>query len=202
MTGIAYETMVIGLTVYKSWAVARRSGVHPPLYSLLLGDGVIYYLLIMASQILSLIVALVPTSLSIIILLPSPSIAVTGVACNHLFTRLQRHLLYGARGLNESDMEDTKTHTFPPRGVQHADARSTSGVGFHRHRRSSQLRPSAADRALVYNETTRAGSSSGIVHTDQEYDLSAHLKGTAASPGGWGLELQDLERRTGSISKQ
>jgi hypothetical protein len=90
---IGFETMIICLTVYKSWSVAVQRGIKTPLYTLILEDGVTYYIVIILSQVLTIAAVYIPSSITGPITGSRPSITVCGIACNRLFTRLQRLLL-------------------------------------------------------------------------------------------------------------
>lgn len=95
---LVFETVIISLIVYKSWSIAAQTGIRTPLYTNLLEDGIVYYLAVMASQVLSLVCLLVPSVLTIPIIRSYPAFAVTGIACNRLFTRLQRLLISKGKG--------------------------------------------------------------------------------------------------------
>lgn len=95
---ITFETLIVILTVYKTWSITIQSGIRTPLFTMLLSDGLLYYWIIMASQVLSFICMMVPSSLTVPIIGAYPSITITGIACNRLFTRLQRLLLSKSKG--------------------------------------------------------------------------------------------------------
>lgn len=103
IAGIAYETCMVALTIIRSWPVARGRDIKLPLWSLLLQDGLIYYLFIIAAQIFVTIVMRVPVdiSISVLIMLSYSPIFVVGIACNRLFIRLEM-LLQGV-----TDEEDS-----------------------------------------------------------------------------------------------
>ncbi|KIM31962.1 hypothetical protein M408DRAFT_241477 [Serendipita vermifera MAFF 305830] len=95
---IAFETMIVVLTVYKSWSIAVQSGIRTPVFTMLMSDGLIYYWIIMAAHILSFVCMKVPSSMTLPIIGSYPSITVTVVACGRLFARLQRLLLSKSKG--------------------------------------------------------------------------------------------------------
>lgn len=113
ITCLSFETMIVCLTVYKSWSVAVQRGIRTPLYNLVLGDGIVYYIIIMLSQILTIAALYIPSSMTGPIAGSSPTIAVCGIACNRLFTRLQRLLL--SKGVIQSSFptEDFATSSSP-----------------------------------------------------------------------------------------
>lgn len=178
ITGISYETIIITLTIYKTLSVAHQSGVRTPLYTLILGDGLLYYILIVASQIISLITSVVPTSISLALAATSPSVAVTGIACTHLFTHLQRHLTQ--RNLAPvGHGTEAPAHASVPRLSKKTKIPVNSWVGPSRTHHNAQANEATADRAKV---------------PDQSFDLSAHFERVAAGPVSWSHEMQDLEK--------
>lgn len=90
---LAFETLIVLLTVYKSWSVAIQHGIRTPLYTMLFEDGVSYYSVIMAAQILSFASVMVLSSTTIPVVTSYPLLPVAGIACSRLLIRLQRILL-------------------------------------------------------------------------------------------------------------
>ncbi|PVF96869.1 hypothetical protein CPB86DRAFT_786501 [Serendipita vermifera] len=104
--GITYDTCMFILTVIRSYPVARTQGMKVSLWTLLLRDGLVFYLCVIAAHILSIIAILAPVDISIStpIMMSYPPIAVVGIACNRLFIRLEM-LLQGI--MDEDDSMDT-----------------------------------------------------------------------------------------------
>lgn len=65
---------------------------------MLLEDGVLYYLVVIAIQILTSVSFFVPSDLTIPLVRAYPTFVVIGVACNRLFSRLQSLLLSKGKG--------------------------------------------------------------------------------------------------------
>ena len=93
IASLGFEIMIIFLTVYQSWSIASQKGIRTPIYTMLLEDGLSYFLIIVASQLMSFIGIMVPSALAIPLLGSYPSVPIAGVACSRLFIRLQRLLL-------------------------------------------------------------------------------------------------------------
>lgn len=122
-----FETLIVWLTVQRSWSMAAQTGIRAPLYTMLFADGLAYYWAIIASQVISVVGVMVPSILTFPVVTAFPSIAVTGVACNRLFARLQR-LLHGRSkgqsGISTNDFwsADAPEYTFG--GSSRADSDS------------------------------------------------------------------------------
>ncbi|KIM31963.1 hypothetical protein M408DRAFT_21145 [Serendipita vermifera MAFF 305830] len=95
---IAFETLIVGLTVYKSWSIAVQSGIRAPVFTMLLSDALLYYWVIIGAQILSFVCMMVPSPMTLPIIGSYPTITVTVVACSRLLIRLQRLLLSESKG--------------------------------------------------------------------------------------------------------
>lgn len=189
-TGISYETIIIGLTIYQSWSVARQSGVRTPLYTLILGDGIIYYMFIMASQILTLITSSTHTPISLALAAASPSVPVTGIACSRLFTRLQCHLIQKNQGVTSLGMETSAGISFgryPKKTKITIDSWMTPSCPYH----NSQENETTADKTQVYSGSRRTDE---ILRPNQTFEHGVHFQDVVAVPGPWNHEMQDRKR--------
>jgi hypothetical protein len=95
ITCILLETCFIVLTVIKTYPQVRQQvgGSNNWLSSLLLTDGLIYYLTIITVQTSTLILTSVAdSSISFPILASFPALTVIAISCNRLFIRLQSTL--------------------------------------------------------------------------------------------------------------
>ncbi|KIM31906.1 hypothetical protein M408DRAFT_21103 [Serendipita vermifera MAFF 305830] len=125
---IAFETTIVSLNLYKSWSMAVQRGFRTPVCTMLCQDGIVYYLVIIGTHIASLACILVPSPLAIPVLGSYPSVAATGIACNRLFTRLQRLLLSKHKGQSGFSTHDPWS-SCPPEftfGSDHIDSHSTT----------------------------------------------------------------------------
>lgn len=95
---LVFETVNVSLIVYKTWSIAGQSNIRTPLVTMLLEDGVLYYLVVIAIQILTSVSFFVPSDLTIPLVRAYPTFVVIGVACNRLFSRLQSLLLSKGKG--------------------------------------------------------------------------------------------------------
>jgi hypothetical protein len=84
------ETLIIMLTVIKSYPIFRQGLTKLPLYNLLFRDGLVYYCAIVVAQVLTLVCFY---SGNISIPLSGPSLPAAIVACNRLLIRLQSVLI-------------------------------------------------------------------------------------------------------------
>ncbi|PVG00134.1 hypothetical protein CPB86DRAFT_730111 [Serendipita vermifera] len=85
ITSIAFETFVIVLTIIKSWPILRNRQTKLPLSSLLLKDGLAYYLAILSAQLLLLVSGFAAGfTVGMPIFSSLPALAVLGVACNRM----------------------------------------------------------------------------------------------------------------------
>ncbi|KIM27153.1 hypothetical protein M408DRAFT_174037 [Serendipita vermifera MAFF 305830] len=87
---LIFEAISISLIVYRAWPMARQRDVETPLFSLLLEDGVGYFLAFTASKLFTVGAMYVLTPISFVVLSSYPSVAVAALAVNRLFIRLQR----------------------------------------------------------------------------------------------------------------
>lgn len=90
---LVFEALSIGLIIYKAWPIARQRGIQTPLFTLLLEDGIGYYLSFTVSKLFIVGAIYFPTSISNIILPSYFSVPVASVAINRLFIRLQRMMI-------------------------------------------------------------------------------------------------------------
>jgi hypothetical protein len=89
-----YETIVIVLTVTKSYPLLRQGPITLPLSNLLFNDGLIFYCAIVAAQLLVIICSYSGnTSLIISVAATGLVLPVSAVACNRLLLRLQSALI-------------------------------------------------------------------------------------------------------------
>lgn len=87
---LTFEAVSISLVVYKAWPMARQRDVETPIFSLLLEDGVGYFLAFTASKLFTVGAVYAPTPISPVVLSSYPSFSVAALAINRLFIRLQR----------------------------------------------------------------------------------------------------------------
>lgn len=87
---LIFEAISIGLIVYRAWPIARQREVTTPLFSLLLEDGIGYYLAFTASKLFTVGAIYSPTVISLVVLPSYLSVPVAALAINRLFIRLQR----------------------------------------------------------------------------------------------------------------
>ena len=125
---LTFETLSIGLIVYKSWLIARLTGIKTPLFSLLLKDGLAHYLLFIASKLFVVGNIVVPTVVSAVALPASLPIPVAALAVNRLFFRLRRTMLHQTPGLTNYTtigFSTLKHHT----GVDDNDGKRITTIG-------------------------------------------------------------------------
>ncbi|PVF90780.1 hypothetical protein CPB86DRAFT_681605, partial [Serendipita vermifera] len=91
LSGIAFDTCMVILTVIQSYPMTRGQGIQTSLWTLLLRDGLIYYFCVIAARILSLVVSTAPVHISVStpILSCAPSVFVVSIASNRLFIHLE-----------------------------------------------------------------------------------------------------------------
>lgn len=171
---LAFEIMIISLNLCKSWSVAVKSGIRAPLMRLLLGDGMAYFAIIIAAQVLTLVCLNVPSVLTAPIVGAYPSIAIAGVACNRLFTRLQRLLLADGRDQSTLSIRDIwSSNTF-------GGGSYPANIRFPKHRR-----PYLESRSTGYDELGHVE-----VELSQEGDPGSHPMTTMAQRHH-GVPIQD-----------
>lgn len=136
---LTYEAILVTLTAIKAYPVAIQRGVKTPLYTLLLHDGLLYFLVIMILQIINLISIFQPGPLTGVMVNAFPALAVIGVSCSRLLLRLQRALV-GTKDEPYSDFIKTELErdwpivTFGGSGVKaEPDAGGSSTQHSHFH---------------------------------------------------------------------
>jgi hypothetical protein len=93
VTSIAFETMMVTLTVIKSYPLARQRDAQTPLFTMFLEDGLVYYFFLLALHILNVIIIFTPSLAPASFVASYPLVAAMAVACNRLLIRQQRVLL-------------------------------------------------------------------------------------------------------------
>jgi hypothetical protein len=94
LSPLVYETLIIVLTIIKSYPILRLGSINLPLSNLLFRDGLVFYCAIVAAEVLTLVCTYSRnTSLLITVPIAGPSLPVSSVACNHLLMRLQSVLI-------------------------------------------------------------------------------------------------------------
>lgn len=156
IVSLVFEAMILSLNVYKSWSIAVQKGINAPLYTLILEEGILFFIIIMVSQILTFVSLVVPSIKTMPILGTYPSIPVT---CSRLFARLQRLLLSGSRGQsgistydiwsfatpdctrgeNGTDSDPTNTRLPKHLLIPHTRSGTTKDSGTKHHRGSWDL---------------------------------------------------------------
>ncbi|PVF90982.1 hypothetical protein CPB86DRAFT_662497, partial [Serendipita vermifera] len=79
-----FETYAVVLTFIKVYPMAKETGVRLPILTVLLNDGIVYYMSIIVSQGLTF-ASSYPRNVSMLL----PIVMVSAIACNRLFIRLQ-----------------------------------------------------------------------------------------------------------------
>jgi hypothetical protein len=92
VASIAFETIIIILTVIKSYPLARVAS-RTSLFTMILEDGLIYYFSILALHLLNLIIIFTPSLAVGSLVAFYPAFAMVTVACNRLLIRQHRMLL-------------------------------------------------------------------------------------------------------------
>lgn len=92
---LSFEALSIGLIIYKAWPIARQRGIQTPLFTLLLEDGIGYYLSFTVSKLFIVGAIYFPTPISNVILPSYFSVPIASMAVNRLFIRLQRVMVQG-----------------------------------------------------------------------------------------------------------
>ncbi|PVF96240.1 hypothetical protein CPB86DRAFT_799036 [Serendipita vermifera] len=131
LTGIAFETCMVALTIIRSYPIARSNreiSFTAPLWRLLLQDGIFYYICIIGVQVFTVILSSSPqnTAHSVPAILSYLPFVVPGIACNRLFIRLQTALLVKEGTIMETnegisgDTGDSELTVLPslPRGFE------------------------------------------------------------------------------------
>ncbi|PVG00133.1 hypothetical protein CPB86DRAFT_669168, partial [Serendipita vermifera] len=80
----AFETYAVVLTFVKVYSMAREAGVRLPILTVILSDGIAYYMAIIVFQGLTF-ASSYPRNVSMLL----PVVMVSAIACNRLFIRLQ-----------------------------------------------------------------------------------------------------------------
>jgi hypothetical protein len=90
IASILFETYVIVAILAKCVPLALSPKVRSPLSTILVTDGLIYYIIILAFQLLDIVLSFAgETPVSMPVIASYPITALVGVACNRLFIRLQ-----------------------------------------------------------------------------------------------------------------
>jgi hypothetical protein len=209
---LGFETMIVCLTVYKSWSVAVQRGIKTPLYTLILQDGVAYYIIIILSQVLTITALYVPSPITGPIAQSFPSIAVSGIACNRLFTRLQRLLLEKSAIQSGFPAEDFATSSSPQ--ISYGGGITTkqrspspqlkrqSKEEISQRRRSSQgtrLSKHVRSSNSVGSGDIGMGRVSGTSRKSQESGIHGKLE---RSPWRGHTQRLDERRMSGSLDKE
>jgi len=120
VTAIIFETIMVVLTVMKSYPLVRQRGLHTPLFTLLLEDGLLYYIFIIGSQIINLVAIFTHSWIGAAMFMSYPSVAVITVACNRLLLRPQRALLgTGLQMTSAFRSYDLRTASITLRDIPH-----------------------------------------------------------------------------------
>lgn len=85
-----FETYVLIFTLIKVYPMVQQSGAGLPLLSLLLSDGIAYYIIIIIAQVLSFTVSFYNNATLLF-----PIVVISAITCNRLFIRLQGVLVAG-----------------------------------------------------------------------------------------------------------
>jgi hypothetical protein len=121
---LVFEAFSISLIVYKSWPLARLRRVETPLFSMLLEDGIAYYLCFSASKLFIVVCVYVPSVVATVTLPAFISVSVGSLAVNRLFLRLQRTMLNKTSSL----MEYTNTRISIARHHTDGDGGGDDGI--------------------------------------------------------------------------
>jgi hypothetical protein len=90
IASLLFETYVIVVILAKCVPLALSRKVRSPLSTILITDGLIYYIIILAFQLLDIVLVFAgDVTVSIPVIFSYPTTALVGVACNRLFIRLQ-----------------------------------------------------------------------------------------------------------------
>lgn len=96
---LTFETLSIVLIIYKSWRVARSTGIKTPLFTQLFNEGLGHYLLFVAAKLFVFGCVAAPTVISAVALPSFPHFLVIAVVVNRLFIRLRQTMLNQTPGL-------------------------------------------------------------------------------------------------------
>ncbi|PVG00132.1 hypothetical protein CPB86DRAFT_783000, partial [Serendipita vermifera] len=107
-----FETLVIIFTVIGSYPLIRQRDIKLPLFHLLFTDGLAFYCVIMAAQLLTLI-CFYDGDMSVLftVAISSPAVPVTAVASNRLLLRLQNVLVTQDVMMRDPDSSNTNAST-------------------------------------------------------------------------------------------
>lgn len=207
---LVFETVIVSLIVYKTWSLASQRSIKAPLFTMLFNDGLIYYLAIIAIQILSLVSLLVPSNLTIPIVRAYPTFAVTGIASNRLFTRL--HLLLLGKSTEQSGLStiDAWSVAIPDStyggGRTDSEApyvrpRVTRKKGYQRHHSITNFDGEVGMEpmgkvTLPHREEALTGE------LGPKIGSNGYLEDIAAQPGGkWDYPVQDVRVLHGPVPR-
>ncbi|CCA73244.1 hypothetical protein PIIN_07199 [Serendipita indica DSM 11827] len=94
VVSLVFEVVLIVLTAIKTYPIVIQRGFNAPLYTLLLRDGFLYFIIIMVMQIISLYAIFYPAPLTTVLLISFPTLSIMGIFCSRLLLRLQRALTW------------------------------------------------------------------------------------------------------------
>jgi hypothetical protein len=148
--GIGFETVSIGLIIYKTWPLARLRGVKTPLFSLVLEDGLAHYLCFVATKLVIAFGIGFPTAISPVVLPAAIPWPVVGVVVNRLFLRLQRIMLNKSSGATTHTVTEffTTKYATSDRDEDGSKRITTVGGSDRAGRRMYARRPSDLENEL------------------------------------------------------
>lgn len=120
---LLFEALSIGLIIYKAWPIARQRGIETPLFSLLLEDGIAYYLTFTISKLFTVGALYVPTPISMVVIPSYFAVLIAAMSINRLFIHLQEIMV------NKPTITDFTTGEISKYGYEVGTGSSTSGGG-------------------------------------------------------------------------
>ncbi|KIM27148.1 hypothetical protein M408DRAFT_173989 [Serendipita vermifera MAFF 305830] len=134
---LTFEALSIGLIIYKAWPIARQRGIATPLFSLLLEDGVGYYLAFTTSKLFTVGAIYAPTVVTPVILPSYFAVPVAALSINRLFIRLQRIMIDKpvVTNFNSADFSTGKPETRSGTNGEPATPRDVVTIGGTGRRR-------------------------------------------------------------------
>ncbi len=186
---LTFEALSIGLIVYKAWPIARQRGIQTPLFTLLLEDGIGYYLTFTASKLCIVGAIYAPTALSPVVLPTFFSVPVAAIAINRLFIRLQR-IMFSKQTTTSFTLTNFSTLHYPPthsgsgggRGSGNSGPKEITTFGGsdpsgQRRRLQQQQRDQKRERDEIFSDVDDIELSSG----DELRRTSSTHQGTTLS---------------------